>query len=62
MLLSPGDAYIVDLRKKHRTRVELCEVQEDESEDESQMSKQRYDIRLLLLHLFDFYTMGPAHV
>ena len=35
VLLSAGDAYIVDLRKKYRTRVELCEV-EDEAEDEAQ--------------------------
>ncbi|KAI0775475.1 WD40 repeat-like protein [Irpex lacteus] len=40
VLLSAGDAYIVDLRKKHRTRVELCEV-DDEGEDEVQMSKPR---------------------
>jgi COMPASS component SWD1 len=33
-LLQSGDAYLVDLRKKHRGRVELEEVQDD-SDDES---------------------------
>jgi hypothetical protein len=41
VLLSAGDAYIVDLRKKYQTRVELCEV-EDEAEEEAQMNKPRY--------------------
>ena len=40
VLLSPGDAYLVDQRKQHRSRIELCEVQE-ESEDEGQGSRQR---------------------
>jgi COMPASS component SWD1 len=39
-LLSTGEAYIVDQRREHKGRVELCEVQE-ESDDESQMSKPR---------------------
>ena len=41
VLLSPGDAYIVDLRKKHHVRVELCEVQEDSDDESQQMSKTR---------------------
>ncbi|TFY61031.1 hypothetical protein EVJ58_g4767 [Rhodofomes roseus] len=40
VLLSPGDAYLVDLRKQYRSRVELCEIQE-ESEDEGQGSRAR---------------------
>lgn len=41
VLLSAGDAYLVDMRKKYRSmRVELCEV-EDETEYESQMNKPR---------------------
>lgn len=38
VLLSSGEAYIVDLRREYRGRYELCEVQ-DESDDESQMSR-----------------------
>ncbi|EIW62171.1 WD40 repeat-like protein [Trametes versicolor FP-101664 SS1] len=40
VLLSSGEAYIVDLRREYRGRYELCEVQ-DESDDESQMSRAR---------------------
>ncbi|KAH9938717.1 WD40-repeat-containing domain protein [Fomitopsis serialis] len=40
VLLSPGDAYLVDLRKQYRSRVELCEIQEG-SEDEGQGSRAR---------------------
>ena len=32
-LLHSGDAYLVDLRKKHRGRVELEEVQDDSDEE-----------------------------
>lgn len=39
-LLSTGEAYLVDLRKQHRGRVELFEVQ-DESDEEAQMSAPR---------------------
>jgi COMPASS component SWD1 len=46
-LLQSGDAYLVDLRKKHRGRVELEEVQDD-SDDESSASP-RYALPLLLL-------------
>ena len=42
VLLSSGEAYIVDLRKEYRGRYELCEVQ-DESDDEGQMSRSRYE-------------------
>jgi hypothetical protein len=34
-LLQSGDAYLVDLRKKHRGRVELEEVQDDSDDDSS---------------------------
>lgn len=40
-LLGTGEAYLADLRKEHRGRVELCEVQED-SDDENQVSRSRY--------------------
>ncbi|KAI0069116.1 WD40 repeat-like protein [Artomyces pyxidatus] len=40
VLLSTGDAYLVDLRKHHRGRVELEEVQE-ESDEEGQMASPR---------------------
>jgi COMPASS component SWD1 len=40
-LMSTGEAYLADLRKEHRSRVELCEVQE-ESDDEAQPSRSRY--------------------
>ncbi|KAI0047292.1 WD40 repeat-like protein [Auriscalpium vulgare] len=40
VLLSPGDAYLVDLRKKHRGRVELEEVQYA-SDEEGQMNTHR---------------------
>ncbi|KAI0662892.1 WD40 repeat-like protein [Cubamyces menziesii] len=40
VLLSSGEAYIVDLRKEYRGRYELCEVQ-DESDDEGQMNRSR---------------------
>lgn len=46
-LLQSGDAYLVDLRKKHRGRVELEEVQDD-SDDESGASPR---CALLLLPL-----------
>lgn len=41
VLLGPGDAYVVDLRRQHRGRVELCELQDD-SDDETQTSKSRF--------------------
>lgn len=40
ILLGSGEAYIVDLRKEHRGRYELCEVL-DESEDEAQAGRSR---------------------
>jgi COMPASS component SWD1 len=40
-LLGTGEAYLVDQRKEHRGRFELCEVQDD-SDDEGQSSKTRY--------------------
>ncbi|OSD04175.1 WD40 repeat-like protein [Trametes coccinea BRFM310] len=40
VLLSSGEAYIVDLRREYRGRYELCEVQ-DENEDEAQISRSR---------------------
>jgi hypothetical protein len=46
-LLQPGDAYLVDLRKKYRGRVELEEVQDD-SDGESSASPR---CALLLLSL-----------
>lgn len=39
MLLAVGEAYVVDLRKEHRGRVELYEEDLDE---ESQTSRPRY--------------------
>jgi hypothetical protein len=39
-LLSTGEAYLVDQRREHQGRAELCEVQED-SEEENQMSRPR---------------------
>lgn len=50
VLLSPGDAYIVDLRKQYRGRFELCEVQDD-SDDESQSSKHRHDTVHIVIFL-----------
>lgn len=41
VLLGSGEAYLVDLRKEHRGRYELCEVQED-SDDEAQSSRARF--------------------
>jgi COMPASS component SWD1 len=42
-LLSTGEAYVTDLRKEHRSRVELCEVQvQEDSDDEGQSSRSRY--------------------
>ncbi|EKM59556.1 uncharacterized protein PHACADRAFT_85948 [Phanerochaete carnosa HHB-10118-sp] len=42
VLLTPGDAYIVDLRSQHRSRVELCEVQEESDEEyQSHSNKHR---------------------
>ncbi|ETW84254.1 hypothetical protein HETIRDRAFT_21704, partial [Heterobasidion irregulare TC 32-1] len=40
VLLTTGDAYLVDLREKHRGRVELYEVQ-DESDEEAQIAASR---------------------
>ncbi|KZT20675.1 WD40 repeat-like protein [Neolentinus lepideus HHB14362 ss-1] len=40
VLLATGDAYVVDLRKSQRSRVELCEPQEDD-DDEAQMHRPR---------------------
>ncbi|KAI0352730.1 WD40 repeat-like protein [Trametes cingulata] len=40
VLLSSGEAYIVDLRREYRGRYELCEVQDD-SDDESQLGRSR---------------------
>ena len=39
-LMATGEAYLVDSRKEHRGRVELCDVQED-SDDEGQSPKHR---------------------
>lgn len=42
-LLSTGEAYVTDLRKEHRSRVELCEVQvQEDSDEEGQSSRSRY--------------------
>lgn len=41
VLLSAGEAYVVDLRKDHRARIELCETQEDDSEEGQSSSRQR---------------------
>ena len=56
VLLSTGDAYLVDQRKQYRSRVELCEIQE-ESEDEGQSSRQRYAI----CELRDVMCMSHGH-
>lgn len=32
-LMSTGEAYLADLRKEHRSRVELCEVLDDSEDD-----------------------------
>ena len=45
-LLQSGDAYLVDLRKKYRGRVELEEVQDD-SDEEAGASPPRYALPLL---------------
>lgn len=46
-LLSTGEAYVTDLRKEHRSRVELCEVQvQEDSDDEGQSSRSRYPFAL----------------
>ncbi|KIL67355.1 hypothetical protein M378DRAFT_9570 [Amanita muscaria Koide BX008] len=45
-LLSTGEVYITDLRKEHRSRVELCEVQggvEHEDRSRSAMTVARFD-------------------
>ncbi|KZP21728.1 WD40 repeat-like protein [Athelia psychrophila] len=34
VLLGVGEVYLVDLRKEHRSRIELCEVQDEEDEEE----------------------------
>ncbi len=42
-LLSTGEAYITDLRKEHRSRVELCEIQvQEDSDDEGHSNRSRY--------------------
>lgn len=38
-LLSTGEAYITDLRKEHRSRVELCEIQTQEDSDDENRSR-----------------------
>ena len=35
--MDTGDVYLVDLRKEHRSRVELVEVQEEGEEDSSSL-------------------------
>ncbi|KAJ7067830.1 WD40-repeat-containing domain protein [Mycena amicta] len=40
-LLTTGEAFLVDQRKTHRSRVELCEILMDESEDEAGGSSAR---------------------
>jgi COMPASS component SWD1 len=41
-LLSTGEAYVTDLRKEHRSRVELCEAQvQEDSDDEGHPSSSR---------------------
>ena len=35
VLLGVGEVYLVDLRKEHRSRIELCEVQDEEEEEEA---------------------------
>jgi COMPASS component SWD1 len=46
--MSTGEAYLVDQRKAHRARVELCEVQE-ESDDEGAGSSNR--VRYVLTYV-----------
>lgn len=58
VLLSPGDAYIVDLRKKYRTRVELCEVQDEDEDEDVQMSKPRCAIFVYSLSTKTELTLG----
>ena len=41
VLLAPGEAYIVDLRKRHRGREELCEVQDEADSDDEGPSRAR---------------------
>ena len=41
VLLAPGEAYIVDLRRQHRGREELCEVQDENDSDEEGQSRAR---------------------
>ena len=42
VVLAPGEAYIVDLRKQHRGREELCEIQDENESDEEGQSRSRY--------------------
>ena len=35
--MSTGEAYLTDLRKEHRSRVELCEVQDDSDEEPNKL-------------------------
>lgn len=51
-LLQSGDAYLVDLRKKYRGRVELEEVQDDS--DEESGSPSRYALLLLSFSSYAF--------
>jgi hypothetical protein len=36
-LMSTGEVYLTDLRKEHRSRVELCEVQDDNDEEPNKL-------------------------
>jgi hypothetical protein len=48
-LLSTGEAYVVDSRKEHRARVELCETLSEDDDDE----RARYLVWFLLYDCTD---------
>jgi hypothetical protein len=56
VLLSSGDAYLIDLRQEHRERYELVEVFDDEDED----ANTRW-VMLCRIRIFDsFKSLCPS--
>ena len=68
VLLATGEAFVCDMRKDHKSRVELLETLMDEAlvdeEDESNGNvRVRYDFRYLLKKLsYLFYVRSPMTV
>ena len=53
-LLSTGEAYLCDLRKTERSRIELVELMEESDDEQGQSTRTRY--------VLPFCFLGTAHL